>query len=852
MAERRTLVAVLFSLYLILLATLAIGGHGYYRGQQQRYENEIRNQLLVIADLKVAQISAWRKERLEDGALVQHHFGVANELRRMLSGSQAVSPGAAVVDWMQAMKDHRGFQNVTLVDAHGAIRFSLLPQARLAEPCMKVVREVMASRQVTLSDIHRENETASSHLSVAVPILVPDQQTPIGVILLWTDPNLVLYPLIQSWLTPSRSAEVLLVRQEGDQVLFLNELRHRKDTAMKFRLPIGDAAERTPAAAAVSGREGLWSGLDYRGIPVLVAARRIPESPWHLIAKIDIEEVETPVHQRAVLVSIVLLLTGLAAGPAIGLVWYQQRSRVKRVQRESETARHALLGHFSYLSRHANDIILLELESGQIIEANQRAEQTYGYDHEELLNLNIRDLIDRASLEEFDSKRNAMLHRQGSLYETRHRRKDGSVFPVEVSARVIEVDGRSFRQSIIRDITERKNDEERLRRAAAYNRRLIEAALDPLVTIAPDGTITDVNTATEKVTGYPREQLVGTDFSDYFTDPVRAREGYQQAFREGQIQDYELEIRHRDGALTPVIYSASVYRDKAGDVVGVFAAARDISERKRIHAEIQEINQELEQRVRQRTAELEAANKELEAFTYSVSHDLRAPLRAVNGFSRMLEERYAPQLSPEARHYLEVVRQSAVQMGRLVDDLLALSRLGRQALKTQTLAPGGLVRQAMEELSGEREGRQIEFVVGELPPCEADPALLKQVFVNLLSNALKYSRRRETARIEVASSRLSDLKPTVSDGKLEAPSTPPAGPDSCVYYVRDNGAGFDMRYVGKLFGVFQRLHSQGEFEGSGVGLAIVERIIRRHGGHVWAEAEVDKGATFYFTIGEII
>jgi signal transduction histidine kinase len=235
--------------------------------------------------------------------------------------------------------------------------------------------------------------------------------------------------------------------------------------------------------------------------------------------------------------------------------------------------------------------------------------------------------------------------------------------------------------------------------------------------------------------------------------------------------------------------------------------------------------------------ELETANKELEAFSYSVSHDLRAPLRAIDGFSRILLEDYAASLPAEARRYLGLVRSNTQQMGELVDDLLAFSRLSRQPLNKQTIAPARLAQQALADLRAEQAGRQIEIIIGDLPACEGDPALLKQVFVNLLSNALKFTRAREAAKIEVGFAPTPTPPPLAGEGQGEG-----------AYFVRDNGVGFDMQYVGKLFGVFQRLHRAEDYDGTGVGLAIVQRIISRHGGRAWAEAEVNQGATFYFSL----
>jgi two-component system sensor histidine kinase/response regulator len=238
-------------------------------------------------------------------------------------------------------------------------------------------------------------------------------------------------------------------------------------------------------------------------------------------------------------------------------------------------------------------------------------------------------------------------------------------------------------------------------------------------------------------------------------------------------------------------------------------------------------NAMLERRIRQRTAELEAANKELEAFSYSVSHDLRAPLRHIDGFSAILKQNFLNEMPSEARRLLDIIGAEAQHMGKLIDDLLRFSRLSRQPLTREAVNVTDLAKEVLEELRGEHAERKIEVVVGTLPACQADRSLLRQVMTNLLSNAFKFTRQREVAVVEIG-------------GRVEEPER--------LYYVRDNGAGFDMRYAQRLFGVFQRMHGQKDFEGTGVGLSIAQRIILRHGGHIWAEAAVNQGATFYFTV----
>jgi PAS domain S-box-containing protein len=364
-----------------------------------------------------------------------------------------------------------------------------------------------------------------------------------------------------------------------------------------------------------------------------------------------------------------------------------------------------------------------------------------------------------------------------------------------------------------------------LRAAEERFRLVVEGAPNPIVAVDRHSRIILVNSQVERLFGYSRHELLG--------QPVDVLLPEWDQIAHGSRGD--LSGRRKDGRDVPLEIGLNPIRTST-DVL-VLASMTDLTARKQAEEEIRRLNATLEQRVMERTSELEASNKELDAFAYSVSHDLRAPLRAVDGFSRILLEEFASDLPGQARRYLEVARRSAVKMGDLIDGLLAFSRLGRQPLRRQAIAPAALVREVLEDLRPELEQRSVDVTIDDLPPCQADSLLLKQVFVNLLSNAVKYTRLREQARITVGACRALELDPDR------------AAVDGTAYFVRDNGVGFDMRYQDKLFGVFQRLHGDDAFEGIGVGLALVQRIVHRHGGRIWAQAEVDRGATFFFTLG---
>jgi PAS domain S-box-containing protein len=517
----------------------------------------------------------------------------------------------------------------------------------------------------------------------------------------------------------------------------------------------------------------------------------------------------------------------------LGLLTDSFNLMLARIQEHTEERKQVeeSLAFLAAIVQSSDDAIIGKDLQSRVLSWNIGAERMFGYTAAEMVGQPITRLLSPDRPDEEPQVIEEVKRGKTRHFETIRIRKDGE--PIHVSLTISPIKNAKGEtigvSSIARDTTERKRAHESLERHAAVLRE--QAQMLDLANVMArdlDSRIILWNSGMEKMYGWSKDEALGKNSHELLRTrfPESLETILAELHRNGH---WEGELIHFDKAGRQLAVSSQwvLHSNAQGQPAAILEVNNDITERKRAEEEVRRMNIELEHRVDARTAQLKAANQELEAFTYSVAHDLRAPLRHIDAFSRILSDDFASSLPPEARRYLETIRNGSRNMSQLVDDLLNLARVGRQELRRKPIPLGGLVTEVVADLKRETEGRQIEWHIRQLPTVECDPGLMKQVFTNLLSNAVKYTRPRQKSVIEVGS------------GKANG---------STAIFVRDNGVGFNMKYVDKLFGVFQRLHRAEEFEGTGVGLATVDRILRKHGGSIWAESGINQGATFYFTV----
>ncbi len=647
----------------LLLLTLAVGiaSATYLRYQLAASKRAIQRELATVADLKTEQIARWHKGRKND---VLSAFGspfAISETSRILAGKGGALESAELLRWMEKLRISLGYRSIALYDSAGKPVLAAPPRlvpANAAHYCVSYYAKALRANEVIVSDLHRfegytAGDSAGIHMSILIPVRMRPESQGLaqGVWLLDIDPNDYLYPLIQSWPTPSVTAETLLVRREGNEVLFLNELRHRANTALKLRIPI-DSTEPLPAAMAATGTKGFVEGIDYRGEPVVADVRPIPGTPWFMVAKVDSAEVYAPMRQRAFVAAMVVLILLGAASLAIGLIGRGQENRWLQRQLVVERERQALSDRFQNLMRQANDIIILTSKGWKIQEANERALDAYGYTLDELQKMTLADLSPHQAREKLAEVSAKALAQGNLLYETEQQRKDGSTFSVEISGRLITVAEDRYWMGFIRDISERKQAEEALRESEERYRELFARMIDGFavheIILDDSGSPVDyrfieVNSAFERITGLKAKDITGRTVREVLPD---TEPKWVKTYGEVVLTGEPVHFEEYSGGLGRH-FEVSAYRSAPGQfacVVEDITERKRADERQRLSRETLELLNRPEDSMRTiaRILNLLQSNIGIECAGIRLRENDDFPYYATNGFSEdfLLAERY--------------------------------------------------------------------------------------------------------------------------------------------------------------------------------------------------------------------
>jgi PAS domain S-box-containing protein len=803
--------ALLFAVLAVGIVLFGLRTLRQYQGGRLVEESE---ELGAVAALKVEQIATWRAERLADAAGIAANPLVARAVGGAARGVSDARLQEDLLAWFETLRTHFDYDAVALLDDRGRLVVSSGATAgeigSFAGVAPDAIGEALRSGREALSDIYRHGD-GSLHLDLVAPLVLRDgAPRGVGAVLLRIDAARHLFPLLQAWPVPSPTAETLLVRRDGDQVVFLNELRHRKGTALTLRLPLDQ--DSLPGARAARGEEGFMEGTDYRGQAVLAVGRRVPGSPWALVAKIDAAEALAPLHAQER--SLLLVMGSLLVASATGIAWWwrRQTGALFRRSAQAEAERTSLVRQLDYLARYLNDMVFLSDSDHRIIEANDRACAILGYSRQELLALGVRDLRDPATLGDFEARVEAQVANQKAEFETRYRRKDGTTFPVEASVRVLEIGGKRYFQGVARDITERKRAEEALRASEEKFRAAFFEAGIAAVIVDAGGRILDFNRLFRQMLGHPTDALRRMALRDVLHPGDAAREpALLAALLEGKgpPRDEERRFLRQDGEVVLGILRASAVRDASGAFLFGVATVEDVTQKRSMERQLL-------------LADRMASMGTLAA---GVAHEINNPLAfIVANLGFAVDELNRAAAPPDAViQALAEAREGAARVRDIVRDLKTFSR--------EDAGEGGVadVREVLRSSANlaQNEIRHRARMVMELraaPRVAASERRLGQVFLNLLINAAQAIPEGQAQQNFVRAETRTD-----ASGRA-------------VVEIQDTGSGIPPELLGRIFDPFFTTKPVGV--GTGLGLSICHGIVTSLGGEIQVDSAPGRGSTF--------
>jgi len=816
----------LLLLFLVLAAGIITAGYLFYRGYARHFRGEVERGLSSIAELKVGQLVHWRKERLADASVFYRNKAFSGLVERLLETPADMDVRGRILSWLDRVQDAYQYDRVFILDAQGIERLAVpgTPEP-VASHLLQQIPEILRSNKIVFLDFHRDTSDRPIHLTLVVPVREEsDGGRPLGVIVLRIDPATYLYPFIQQWPLPSRTGETLLIRREGDEALYLNELRFRKNSALSLRVPLNKG--NVPAVKAALGQEGIVEGVDYRGVPVLADVRGIPDSPWFLVARMDIAEVNVPLWERLWLIIGLVAVLLFSAGAGAGLIWRQQRIRFFRERLAAAKRAYAVSSRQEALLSAVPDIIM-EVDQNKIyIWANPAGTEFFG-----------EDAIGKEAAFYFEGEQETyqivkpLFNGQDDVIyvESWQRRKDGEKRLLAWWCRVLKDDGGRVTGAIssAHDITERKRAEEALRESEERFRTLYENSTIGLYRTTPDGRIHLANPALIRMLGYSSfDDLSNRDLEKNGFEPSYPRTQFVEIIeKDGEVKGLESAWKRKDGTIFFVRESARAIRDSQAKTLYYDGTVEDITERKRA----EEALRESERILREHERALRERNDELVRFNYAVSHDLKSPLVTIQTFLGYLEQDVRKPGAAGVDKDLEYIRTASDKMSRLLNELLELSQVGHRMNPPVEAPLQAIVKEALGLAAGRIAERGVRVKVTKKPIllCGDRPRLV-EVFQNLVDNAVKFMGDQPVPLVEIGAEQADD---------------------EIVLFVRDNGIGIDQRHQSKLFGLFEKLDPGSG--GTGIGLALVKRIVEVHGGKIWVESEgPGQGAMFRFTLAK--